>query len=346
MYDVHFVFACRQQSCLIGCSPFSLQLRGSASINRELQVDQAPTDLCASIIAVAGTRDPNYDSSIDGGVPSFRRLIVGGGEEEQQRQLEGEKAFLEGELRQLGKRKKEKNRNVVITGSPSSSPIETAISTDSVEDGVLEEDYDEAEEFLCELSSNGELIPLSGSVEQLDTLRVYLNNGDMVSAETTIEGLTEADVVDESAGAMFDVGTGEGKVVNLPVGSIKLKPGSGNHSRRRLKPLALDEDDNNNSNSSRRLATYEGKKDVLVIRVIDSKGLAHPDSARVMSDKIFGTDGDTATMTSQFNACSFGKLTISNDYSVDISKEESAKGVVEVNINVDITTSAKGVVRR
>ncbi|EED94554.1 predicted protein [Thalassiosira pseudonana CCMP1335] len=64
-----------------------------------------------------------------------------------------------------------------------------------------------------------------------------------------------------------------------------------------------------------------------------------------MSDKIFGTDGDTATMTSQFNACSFGKLTITNDYSVDISKKESAKGVVEVKINVDITTSNKGTIR-
>ena len=198
------------------------------------------------------------------------------------------------------------------------------------------------EEFVCELPS-GQYLPVEASDAQLQHLRQKLNEGELVSAETTIEGMVLVENIDEGNNTSSTVAT-------LPSGDIILKPGSGqssiNKQRRNLNLIQQ------NHHQHRKLAVYEGQKQVLVVRVIDSNNLAHPDSPRIMSDKVFGTYGDSATMTSQFYACSFGKLTITNDYfkngnrnAAAINSTLAAPGVVEVNISVPLKTSTNGIIR-
>jgi hypothetical protein len=52
------------------------------------------------------------------------------------------------------------------------------------------------------------------------------------------------------------------------------------------------------NNDSRKLAVYQGEKQVLVVRVSDVNGLVNSDSADIMSDKVFRMHGDTATIVS------------------------------------------------
>ena len=82
----------------------------------------------------------------------------------------------------------------------------------------------------------------------------------------------------------------------------------------------------------------------LSFRVLLS-GLVHPDSAETMSDKIFGTYGDTTTMKDQFEACSFGKLKITNNYGFSLGNAASAPGVIEVKINVSLKTSGRSTIQ-
>ena len=242
-------------------------------------------DACASIIAIAGTRDPE----------NYRRDSRG---------LQNGNDVLESDL-----------------------PLLTT---------ELEE------EFVCELPS-GQYLPVQASDDQLQHLRQKLNEGELVSAETTIEGMVLVENIDEGNNTSNTVAT-------LTSGDIILKPGSGQNSiNKRRRNLSLIQ---KNNHQHRKLAVYEGQKQVLVVRVVDSNNLAHPDSPQTMSDKIFGTNGDSSTMTSQFYACSFGKLAITNDYSKNgnpnaaaINSKLSAPGVVEVKINVSLETSDSGTIR-
>ena len=237
-----------------------LSLRGSQHAQRRLGKDAIVTgEVCASIIAIAGTRDPEHYA--------------------RQR---------------------------------------------SLQTNVKEPDYSEEEDFVCEVSTTGEYLPLSGTDDQLMSLRQSLNNGELVSAETTIEGLTMSENIPADGGKA----TTE---VIIPSGNIVLKQGTS--ARRKLA---------NKDNRHRRLAIYEGIKEILVVRVTDSGGLVHPDSARVMSDKLFGTDGDPENMSTQFNACSFNKLTITNKYSRNIDQQLAAPGVIEVKIPISLTNSNRG----
>mmetsp|Transcript_14209 Transcript_14209/g.27659 ORF Transcript_14209/g.27659 Transcript_14209/m.27659 type:complete len:620 (+) Transcript_14209:701-2560(+) len=191
------------------------------------------------------------------------------------------------------------------------------------------EAFGEEEEFACVLSSNGDYVPLQG--EQMGELREYLNTGEFISGETTVEGL----VLSETA--LFEDGSGTGTTVqevNLPSGPIVLKPGKA--ARRRM--------ESSSGRDKRRLASYQGVKEVLAVRVCDSRGLC-PDDAFTISDKIFGTTGDTENMRTQFLACSFGEFEVTNQYSKDISRHLAAPGVIEVNINVKLETSSKSTIR-
>jgi hypothetical protein len=61
-----------------------------------------------------------------------------------------------------------------------------------------------------------------------------------------------------------------------------------------------------------------------------------------MSDKIFGTYGDTTTLKQQFESCSYGDFTITNDYGFDLSDAvEKAPGVIEVEIGISLVTSTR-----
>ena len=73
---------------------------------------------------------------------------------------------------------------------------------------------------------------------------------------------------------------------------------------------------------------------MLVVRVIDRDGRAVPESAHTLSDKIFGTYGDSVNTASGFRHCSLGKMEMTYDYDgkVDTSVM-SAPGVLEVRLN-------------
>jgi hypothetical protein len=61
-----------------------------------------------------------------------------------------------------------------------------------------------------------------------------------------------------------------------------------------------------------------------------------------MSDKIFGTYGDTTTLKQQFESCSYGDFTITNDYGFDLGDAvEKAPGVIEVEIGISLVTSTR-----
>jgi hypothetical protein len=221
------------------------------------------------------------------------------------------------------------------TASPSLKP--------TVDESVSQQEFDE--QFVCERSTTGELLPLIGSDEQMDQLREALNNGILISAESTIEGLTEEDLEsvevpgdeDGSNNPFTENDVNVETVVSLPVGEFKFKPGNGQHS---LKRRALEQIDDLDS-SHRNLAVYTGTKKVLFVKVTDKNGLEHPDSAKVMSDKVFGTYGDNTNMKDQFEACSYGDMKITNNYGFNLGNAESAPGVIEVKIDISLKTSSK-----
>eukprot|EP00804_Cyclotella_cryptica_P016798 CCRYP_001799-RE/>CCRYP_001799-RE protein AED:0.07 eAED:0.07 QI:359/1/1/1/0.92/0.85/14/1113/1072 len=299
----------------VGRMHSAASLRGTFSNkpDRNLQSDPVQQDLCSSIIAIALTRDPSSQ------------------DHQQQRSLQVVAP---------------KAGKIAKTPLPTASPTLKPTIDESVSSQEL------GEEFACERATTGELLPLIGNEEQMAQLRVSLNNGDLVSAETTIAGLTEENIgsvnvpgaEDGNNNPFVESGNGSSSVleiVNLPMGELKLKPGNGQHSlRRRILAEGGAEDPSN-----RQLAVYEGVKKVLFVRVIDKDGLVHPDNAETMSDKIFGTYGDTTTMKDQFEACSFGKLKITNNYGFSLGNAESAPGVIEVTINVSLKTSGRSTIQ-
>ena len=63
----------------------------------------------------------------------------------------------------------------------------------------------------------------------------------------------------------------------------------------------------------------------------------NPATADVISDKLFGTYGDSFTMKSQMEACSFGSFSAQTNYPVnDISQHVSAPGVIDVDMNIPL----------
>ena len=157
-------------------------------------------------------------------------------------------------------------------------------------------------EFVCELS-NGRTIPVQGTDVQMKQLRSMLKRGSLVSAESTIEVSSEVS---------------QDGIAHLPPGKVMAKKKK------------------SSSNGGRNLASSEELKPFLAVRVTDSSGKVHPDSADIMSDKIFGTNGDVVNAKSQLAACSFGKFLITHDYTEDISQHLSAPGVIDVKIDTTL----------
>jgi hypothetical protein len=61
-----------------------------------------------------------------------------------------------------------------------------------------------------------------------------------------------------------------------------------------------------------------------------------------MSDKIFGTYGDATTLKQQFESCSYGDFTVTNDYGFNLGDTvEKAPGVIEVEIGISLVTSTR-----
>ena len=160
---------------------------------------------------------------------------------------------------------------------------------------------------MCEQRS-GLTVPIKGTNEQMDKLRLLLQSGELVSSEMTIG------IADNLMSLPGD------DAVYLPFGDIIIEPRvyrtNANEPRRMLKGRTSN---NLERNLVRPNLPLEGAKPILVVRVTDSDGKVHPDTPAIISDKIFGTSGDSLNAKSQFAACSFGKLQITNDYSLDIS---------------------------
>lgn len=159
-----------------------------------------------------------------------------------------------------------------------------------------EEEEDELEEFLCEHSSTGELLPLVADPLQLNSLRAALYNGEWISAESTLVGLTEDNLqtVDyfvsgingdsNDNGGDNDNGGSNGTttatmsrsetvVTNLP-NVLEFKPGGGNYGRRRSRSLNHQERKHSGEHSphERDLADYTGTMKVLFVKVTDKNG--------------------------------------------------------------------------
>lgn len=208
--------------------------------------------------------------------------------------------------------------------------------------------YDDGEEFECELPT-GLTVPLKGMDYQMAQMQSMLNDGSFISGEMTV-GVSD-DMVNVAGDDAVYLAPGD--VILAPRGSGRSRfdnAGSNDvgKGRREMKQLRGSEDENIDSHSPHRnLAqqVYEGSKPFLVVRVTDSNGLVHPDSPDTISDKIFGTYGDQINIKSQFEACSHGKLQVTNEYTVDISDELVAPGVIEIDIPISLIGNNRRAIR-
>ena len=150
-------------------------------------------------------------------------------------------------------------------------------------------------EFVCELNS-GHTIPIQGTPVHMEKMEELFGEGHF--SESTIE-------------------------VHVYNHTAYLPPGDITTTIR------------NSIGQRRSLLDNAGPRYVLAVRVTDKDGRVNSASAADISNGIFGTYGDTFTMKSQMEACSFGKFEVSVDYPMEyISQYISAPGVVDVKINV------------
>jgi len=61
----------------------------------------------------------------------------------------------------------------------------------------------------------------------------------------------------------------------------------------------------------------------------------------MISNKLFGTNGDTLTFKKLIEGCSLEMFKVSTDYPVDISQHLSAEGVIDVNIGISLEGNDK-----
>ena len=177
----------------------------------------------------------------------------------------------------------------------------------------------------------------SGTPEQIRQLRILLNAGELISSESTVE-VARTSFVSVSQHAYLDE-----EVATLPEGPLRVFDGDENRRRMRLNSNA----NNNNNNNSHRNGKnmYEGTKKLLVVRVTDATGKSVPERADYVSDKIFGTYNDKITPKSGFDACSFGKFSITNEYdNPNIQRKLSAPGVLDVTIDVRLDETTQNAI--
>jgi len=149
-----------------------------------------------------------------------------------------------------------------------------------------------------------------------------LNDGSFISGEMTVA--VSSDMINEAGDDSVYLPPGE--IIVAPRQSRSLR-GQGSHHRGLAQQL------------------YEGKKPILALRVTDSGGLVHPDSADTISDKIFGTNGDKVNIKSQLAACSYDKLQVTNEYDIDISDKLAAPGVIEIEIPISLVGNDRRAIR-
>jgi hypothetical protein len=94
----------------------------------------------------------------------------------------------------------------------------------------------------------------------------------------------------------------------------------------------------------RRMAASTGVNNVLVVRAnaIDDSTSANEAE---LSDSWFGTGNDLVNLKSQYSDCSFGQLTCNPFDGVTSNGTSVSKGAISVNIAMDVTAVADGIVR-
>ena len=262
-------------------------------------------------------------------------------------------------------------KSIIAIGSTRLHPDDPYLLTLSPEevrklttDDTLEGD----EDFVCELHS-GDFVPLHSTSKQLHAMRMALQQGVIVSSVSTIEYVVpetveihetgnESSVVEEGEedddDDDEDEGKGGKKITDIPssaptttatttvIESVVLPPGN---ILIHTDPVVL------NEHMGRRHLRYSGTKPLLVVRVIDSTGATPPGGdAAYISNKFFGTYGDTETIVSQFASCSYNKFNIVYDtsygpYEAHIKNQLSAPGVLEVQLPISMYNS-KNDIRR
>ena len=218
-----------------------------------------------------------------------------------------------------------------------SSQCKSIIAIDSISEAMSDDDGEgNDEDFLCELD-HGVTLPIQGTEEQIGQMRAMLHDGTLISNESTLEVLQEVEMFEAMAGEDDDSAGGQQpSFSSLLQGSVSLPPGVVNVI---------------NSPDERRLnagytVQYTGKSPVLVVKITDKKGLAVDGNAAYISDKIFGTNGDTINPAQGFKDCSFGKFELTYEYSdKDIDDKLSAPGVLEVEISISFDGSSQSEIR-
>jgi hypothetical protein len=113
---------------------------------------------------------------------------------------------------------------------------------------------------------------------------------------------------------------------------------------RRAHPLFGRDLEEEGEQHGRRLDVF-GDKPILVVKVYDVNGLARTETEAQIGDDIFGTLGDPVNLKSQLFDCSHGQLNVIPG-EITTPGVEIAPGVMNVDINIDITTAAtRGEVR-
>jgi hypothetical protein len=169
------------------------------------------------------------------------------------------------------------------------------------------------EEFGCD-DETGRFLRLDMDDAQRGQLKGLAANGELIF------GLSKIDVGDATMGVD---------------GSVKVPPG---HAISVIKkdPLPLFD-----RRDQRNLQDGTGEKHFLLFRVKDVNGLVYSHNATIMSDNLYGTGSDQINLKSQLTACSNGKYTVipGGKPGYDTSPLESAPGVIDIQIDLDITNS-------
>jgi hypothetical protein len=172
------------------------------------------------------------------------------------------------------------------------------------------------ETFVCEISpedndgESGHIREIEGTSAQIEKLRELLYTGELESGFSTLR-IPGSEI-------------SEGGVI-LPAGE----------------EITL------GHNGRRKLLANTGDRYFLAVRVAASDKVVAATAASI-SDDIFGTNGDTVNMVSQFDACSYGKFKIipGPPPGTDISSSLAAPGVIDVKIPINLqdTTSTRDAV--
>jgi hypothetical protein len=215
-----------------------------------------------------------------------------------------------------------------------SSQCKSVIAIDKITEGMVDGGEGSDEDFLCELD-HGVTLPIQGTEEQISQLRALLQDGTLISNESTLEVLQEVELVEAMVADDDDSGEQQPALSSLLQGSVSLPPGG---------VTVINSSDGRRLNQGYKVQ-YEGKSPVLVVKITDANGLAVDGDPDYISDKVFGTDNDEINPARGFKDCSFGKFELTYEYSVDIEDKLSAPGVVEVSIPISFDSSSQAEIR-